>query len=291
LNDKSRIKHLEYVKGLSFTTIAVIVLSFDAILIRLSHMSSTSAAFWRALFAAISLTVIFFSTYRSQALSMLKRGGIRILISGSLWGTSSIFFAFAVMRAGVETALVMWSLGAFFAAAFSFIFYKIRPSLVTLLAALVALGGIVFIYRKGLGDIPLDGFLFALAGPTLIGGHLTYLRFNKDLSRSGILMVGATLGTIVTFFVADFNVAVGSGSLWPLAILGLFVLPFSQVLIGTGTKYAPAADIALILSTETIFGILYVWLFLREAPGLDFIFGAAIVFIAITVNSLYQSKT
>jgi len=79
-------------------------------------------------------------------------------------------------------------------------------------------------------------------------------------------------------------------SLLPLVLLGLVVIPFAQTMISTGTRYINAPEAALVNSSETVIGIFYVWLFLGETPNMDFMIGASLVLLSITVNSIYQAK-
>lgn len=280
----------EYFKGLSIATIGVIVLSFDALLIRLAGVAGFKASFWRALFTGIALAIIFFSTNRSRSLGILRHGGKPMWISGLLWGCSGLGFTLGVMTAGASTTLVIISLAPLFAAAFSYLAYRQRPSWVTLLAATGALGGIWFMYRDGIGHLSPEGMLFAISTPLLLGTNLAYMRRHRKMSRVAVCMIGGFAGAVISFAVTAASVIVPTESMLPLALLGLFAIPFAQTMISTGTRYIPAAESALINSLETVFGIAYVWMFLSERPDADFIIGASIVLICITANSLYQTR-
>lgn len=280
----------EYFKGLAIALLGVIVLSFDALLIRLAGVAGFKASFWRALYTGISLGILFFSTNRLRSKSILLRGGKPMLISGLLWGCSGIGFTLGVMTAGASTTLVIISLAPLFAAAFSFIAYRQRPSWVTLLAAIGALGGIWFMYREGIGHLSPSGIIFAVSTPLLLGSNLAYMRRHREMSRVAVCMIGGFAGAAIAFVASGASVMVPSSSMLPLALLGLVAIPFAQTMISTGTRYIPAAESALINSLETVFGIAYVWLFLGERPDVDFIIGASVVLLCITANSLYQAR-
>jgi len=278
-----------YFKGITIATIGVIVLSFDALLIRLSGISGFQAPFWRALFTGLSLTLVFFGRNRENALPLMKEGGRTMWTSGILWGFSGLGFTLGVQHAGAANTLVLLSLAPFFAAAFGLIAYKQRPSWVTLIAAAGAIAGIYYMYRNGLGGISFGGMIFAISTPLLLGINLAFMRRHQKMSRVAISMIGGYVGALVSLIVLRGNIAISMESLLPLALLGLCAIPFSQVMISTGTRYIPAAESALINSLETVLGITYVWIVLGEAPSLDFIIGAAVVMISITGNSLYQA--
>ena len=110
------------------------------------------------------------------------------------------------------------------------------------------------------------------------------------MSRVAVCMIGGFIGALISLIVASGQIGISTHALVPLAILGLFAIPFSQTMISTGTRYIPAAESALINSLETVLGIFYVWMVIGEAPSADFIVGAAIVMFSITSNSIYQAR-
>ena len=213
-----------------------------------------------------------------------------MIISGMMWGISGAGFTLGVQYAGAANTLVLVTLAPLFAAAFSAIFYKAKPSLITLFAALVAVFGIWYMYRDGFGEMDTRGLLYALLTPLFLGSNLSFMRQHKKMSRMALVIIGGIIGSIIALILSKGDIYIAKESIIPLAILGLFVIPFAQTMISTGTRYISAPDAALVNSSETVIGIFYVWLFLREVPNRDFIIGASLVIIAITFNSVYQSR-
>lgn len=280
----------QYFKGLAIAFLGVIVLSFDAMFIQMADVNGFKAAFWRALFVAISTSILFLFKNKKNSFNALIEGGKPSLISGLLWGFSGVSFALGILTAGSSTTLVMISLAPLFAAAFGLIAYKRIPSFVTLLATLGAIGGIWFMYRDGIGHLSFIAIISALAAPMFLGFNLAYMRNHQKMSRLALVMIGGYSGSLIALLAAGFNVAIDKSSLLPLFVLGMFFIPFGQVMISSGTRYIPAAESALINSLETVLGIFYVWLFIGEKPEADFIIGGFIVLLAITANSVYQAR-
>ena len=279
-----------YLMGLTFAIIGVLVLSFDALLIRLSGTSGIGAVFYRAFFTFISISIIFFLKNKSRSFSILSSGGIPMVISGVMWGLSGTGFTLGVQYAGAANTLVLVALSPLFAAAFSAIFYKKKPSPVTIIAAIVALFGIWYMYKDGFGDMDTKGLLYAIATPLFLGSNLSFMRKHKSMSRMALVIFGGITGSLIALILSKGNITIPSESILPLAILGLFVIPFSQTMISTGTRYISAPEAALVNSSETVLGIFYVWVFLGEIPHMNFIIGASLVVIAISGNSVYQAQ-
>jgi len=273
-----------------FAILGTVVLSLDALLIRLSGTSGISVVFYRALFTCISSSMIFFGTRRRKAIPILFSGGFPMIFSGLMWGFSGIGFTLGVQTAGAANTLVFIALSPLFAAAFSSIFFKIVPSLSTILAACVSIFGIWFMYREGFGDLDPKGLLFALSTPIFLGSNLSFMRNHKEMARLPLVMIGGMTGSLIALIVSEGNLRMTVESLLPLVLLGLVVIPFAQTMISTGTRYINAPEAALVNSSETVIGIFYVWLFLGETPTMDFMIGASIVLLSITGNSIYQAK-
>ena len=279
-----------YLKGLSIAIIGVVVLSFDALLIRLAGPSGFGAVFYRAFFTLISISLFFFIKNKRKSLTILASGGSPMIISGVMWGLSGTGFTLGVQYAGAANTLVLVALSPLFAAAFSAIFYKKKPSLVTIIAAVVALFGIWYMYREGFGDMNTTGLIYALATPLFLGSNLSFMRKHKSMSRMALVIIGGITGSLIALILSKGDIGIPREAIIPLAILGLFVIPFAQTMISTGTRYINAPEAALVNSSETVLGIFYVWIFLKEVPNTDFLIGAALVVIAISGNSVYQAR-
>lgn len=278
-----------YVKGILITFVAVLVLSSDALLIRMSGTSGFKAGFWRALFTFISLALLFGVTRKDKAFAIIKEGGARMLFSSLLWGASGVFFSLGVSYSGAAVALVMIGLAPFFASAHSYLLYRTKAHPLTLLAAVGAIGGIVYMYSAQLEAIDYTDFLATVWTPLFLGVNLSYLRQNPHYDRIAICTMGGLIGALLALVFAKLDIGVPVASLLPLLLLGSLVIPFSQLSISWGTRYIPAAESALIASLETIIGIFYVWIFLSERPTAHTIVGGAIVFGCILFNTLAQA--
>lgn len=279
----------EYWKGIAITFTGVLVLSSDALLIRVSGVSGSNAAFWRALCTFLALALLLGVTKRGQWKKTLIAGGAGMLFSGFLWGTSGLTFSIGVQNSGPAVMLVMLGLSPFFAAAHSYLFYRTKSHPLTLIAAVGAVAGITYMYSSQLDSIGLKDLLYTIWTPMLLGTNLSFLRQNVDIDRVSISMVGGIIGAVISFALAKGSVAIAPMQLLPLAVLGILVIPFSQLALGIGTKYIPAGESALISSLETIIGIFYVWFFLSEVPSRETLIGAAIVFGSIVTNTLVQA--
>jgi len=71
-----------------------------------------------------------------------------------------------------------------------------------------------------------------------------------------------------------------------IAFQGLIQMPVALVLFFAGTRYTPAAEVALMSLLETILGPIWAWLGVGEVPPAASVLGGAIVVAAIALNAL-----
>ena len=84
-----------HLKGLLIAFFGIVILTPDAVLVRLADSNSWTVLFWRGIFFAIGIIVILLLTYRSKAVNELiniGKGGVLIGILTALGGTSFILF-------------------------------------------------------------------------------------------------------------------------------------------------------------------------------------------------------
>jgi drug/metabolite transporter (DMT)-like permease len=120
------------------------------------------------------------------------------------------------------------------------------------------------------------GELFALI--CVIGISLTFvvIRSSRDVN----MMPATTLGLYITATPAAFFVQMPATEVAWFAVLagGLVFIPLAYIGMTIGPRYLPPGEVGLILLLETVFGSLWVWLILDEAPTqLGFIGGLVIL--------------
>ena len=75
-------------------------------------------------------------------------------------------------------------------------------------------------------------------------------------------------------------------SLSVLLFLGGVILPAAWLLIMEGAKRAPAGDVALLATVETVLGPLWAWIGLALAPSPAAIIGGFVVIAGVTINAV-----
>jgi len=276
----------DYFKGFSLTLLGVLILSFDALLIRLINAESADILFWRGILLSITVAVGFKLKYPEQAL--FRRDGC-YLRSTVLFGISSICFVLAINLTSVANVLVIISVQPLFAAFFSRVFLKEKSPMVTWIAIIVALLGIFWVLKDSWQGPNLQGDLLALAC-----GLALSLKFVNDRAEQQHSMVPALIGgglmmSAYALFTTDSIMLTGSQWGWTL-ILCLIIVPTAFILITLGPKRIPAAEVGMLMLLETVIGPLWVWLFLHITPNTAALQGGSLVIATLIIHTLIRIK-
>jgi drug/metabolite transporter (DMT)-like permease len=276
----------DHAKGLLLTSLGVLVIVPDALLIRLIEVDSWTLAFWRGLLSAVGLAIGLALIYRGRFLAMMLGIGAMGLLIGALFGLGTVTFVWAITHTTAANTLLIVSTGSMFGALFSWLLMREKLARRTLIAMIGTLVGLLVLVAGDLGGGRWDGDLSALATAALAGLTFTLIR-----KHSGIDMVPALIfGGIVTALVAlpfSAPAMVLEEDVVLLAVMGLAMIPLAFALQFVGARYIPAAEVSLLILLEAVLAPLLLWLVLAEHPGPTALPGGAIVLASLGLNAAW----
>ncbi len=163
-----------------------------------------------------------------------------------------------------------------------------RPSGYAMAAALIAIVGIGFLSLQGgdagvnIGDVltVICGFLFAV--------HIVYIdRYTESQDPVILTVMQMIFAAIFSWILAPicdggfpaaaFQSEVVTGMLY----LGLFSTMLGFLLQNVGQKYTAPSTASLLISFESVFGVLFSVIFLQEQLTLRMLFGCGLMFFAV----------
>ena len=124
--------------GIQLAAIGVLVLSFDALLIRLANADPWDVTFWRGLLTALSMSAVVLISGRHRDFSVLRRYWKGMVLVATIYGVNATLFVLSVSHTSVANTVVILSSSAFFAAFFSWMFLRERVRLRTWMAMVVS---------------------------------------------------------------------------------------------------------------------------------------------------------
>ena len=278
-----------HLRGLAVAATGVLVITPDSLLIRLIDTEVWTILFFRGVFVALALLAFFAVRFGSTAPKLLLAVGYAGVLSALLVAASNILFVLSISLTSVANTLVIVSAAPLFAAMHSRIFLKESIAPRTWIAVLVVFIGIAAIFSGNLGGGALIGDLCAIGAALFFSGHLTTLRYAKNINMvPAVALAGVFTALAVLPLAAPYLVSIHDLAL--LAAMGLVMLPLAHGLIALGPRLIPAPEVGLLILLETILGPFWVWLVIGEVPAVQTFFGGVLILGTLVVHTAYTLR-
>lgn len=273
-----------HLNGVLTAGIGVLVLSFDALLVRIAAAPAWDVVFWRGWFMFLSLLFVLLVRQKGNPVPTGWKARMAALAVAVCMSVNSIFFVLSVMMTKVANTVVIFATAPFFTALIAMLFLKERVPPRTWFAIFAAGAGVAVVFAGSMGSGNWIGDSLALLISLSIGVSLTILRRYPDLQRISLICAGGAITGLIAWPFAD-PFALAADSYTVLAIMGLVQMPLALVMVTTATRQLPAPEVSLFLLIETVMGPIWVWWVVGEQPPELTLLGGAAILGAITVNS------
>ncbi|MGE4575948.1 MAG: DMT family transporter [Candidatus Pseudothioglobus sp.] len=278
-----------HLKGLLIAFFGIVILTPDAVLVRLADSNSWTVLFWRGIFFATGIIVILLLTYRSKAVNELiniGKGGVLIGILTALGGTS---FILAIHYTSIDKTLLIISTSPIMVAIISLLMLKEKPEFYTWISMIIVFIGIYIVMAGDSGGMNLMGNFFALVSVIIGGFSFTLLRKYKNVNMVPAMAVNGIVIAFIGFIFAD-SLVLSSQSMLYIFASGI-VLAVSFSLITIAPQYIPAHEVAMFFPLGTVLGTLLAWIVIKEEPSSNALIGGAIVIITLFSHAWYSAKS
>ncbi len=274
-----------YRVGVIMVLMAGVCLSLSGIIVRnLETTDGWQIIFYRSVFFLVTVFTWIAVRYRGRILPPFAAIGRNGLIIAVCLGMGSICYLFGVLFTTVANVVFIISAAPFFTALAGWMLLGERISLTTWTAMSAALLGVGLMVLDGLATGRLLGNLFAFGVVVSYVSMLIALRRSVHLDMvPAIFLAGVVSAAISAVFLESF--AISGEDLPLLALLGSVQFAGGFILITLGSRYVPAAQVALLSLTETVLAPIWVWVGVHEVPSYLTLGGGLVVLVAV----LYQS--
>jgi len=276
-------KNTQRVRGIGIVTAGVLIVSFDALLVRLAAVDGWNVAFWRGLFMALAMYLI--GNWLPDKKAEKGPGRKVVWLAGLTLASSSLSLVLAFTLTLAANAVVILSLSPLFAALLSKIFMKEKCPLRTWLSIFVCVGGVFWVMGGSMGHSNYTGDILAIFSALFVGAYLTFFRRYPTMSRTTVISRGGLLLALITLPIATPLQLPWYSYGW-LIISGLIQMPLALLLITLGTRFLPAAEVSLFLLLETVLAPVWVWLILGEVPPASTLTGGGLILMTLILHSL-----
>jgi drug/metabolite transporter (DMT)-like permease len=271
-------------------SLAVVFVSFGAILVRLADAPALAVSFYRVALASLFLLPIAGASARRSWPALSRRqaailggAGLALALHFATWIASLSYTSIASSVLLVNTAPV-------FAVVMSALFLRERPSGVVMVAIPVAMVGAALIALGDRAGSPgsLLGNLLALAGAVTVAAYQVMgrgLRAALPLNAY-ILGVWGTAALALGLLATTFGVSLtGYPTATWLAFAALALVPTigGHGLVNKSLRALPAPTVGLFLLGEPVGASVMGWLLFGEVPGPWTLVGGVIVLAALAL--------
>ena len=278
--------------------LGVAIISFSAILVRLSEASPVTAAFFRTAYAIPALLLLRTAMRRSSTRSKAQRwlafgAGIAFAADLAAWHV-------AIDLIGAGLATVVGSVHVITTMLAGWLLLRQRPTPLALMATPVVMVGVVLISGFGStdahGEAPVIGVIFGVLTAVL---YTTYVLLLRGAGTAGATpvesLLEATTGAAVgSLLLAPLDSGFSLVPTWPshgwLVLLALGAQVVGWLLINATLPLIEAWEASMLLVLQPAGTILWAYLILQEVFALTQWIGLVTVIAGVTVVTVARSR-
>ena len=274
----------EYIKGILLTSVGVLILSIDGLLIRLIAADAFDLLFWRGLLMSVTIAVVLMLQKSTSSWLPADAASLR---SSFFMVVCTITFVMAINLSSVANVLVIISSQPLFAAVLGWVFLREMPQPITWVAIGLSMLGIGWVLSGSWSEPNFTGDLLALVCCIALAAKFVNDRAVSHRDMTPALISAGLVTALVSFF-AGSPMALSGDAWWYMVALCLLVSPLAFAFITIGPMRIPAAEVGMLMLLETALGPLWVWLILSEEPSSTALQGGSLVIGTLLLHSLYQ---
>ena len=263
--------------------------SLDGLLLRIVEATAWQSLFWRSLSLTLVLVCVLVWRERAGTLAAFRAMGMTGLLIGFVLAGMGIFFLFSITLTAVANTLVLFATVPIFGALLGWVFLREMVYLRTVIAIAIGLAGIAAIFTENLRTGFIVGGAFAVIAAVLFAANLTIVRARPGVPLlPPLIFAGGLTIAIALLFSEPLNLSgrdvallTGSGAIQQSAGLLLFQW---------GARLLSPAEAGLLTYVETVFGPIWVWLAIGEAPSILVLIAGSVIIVTVAAHA-YLSLT
>ena len=269
-------------------SLAVLFVSFGAILVRLAAAPPLAVSFYRVAIASLLLLPFASGDARRSWPALDRKHRLLVVAAGTALALHFATWIASLSYTTVASSVLLVNTSPVFAIVLSRLFLHERPSRVVRVAIPVAFAGAALIALGDWTGSPgsLLGNGLAVAGAATLAAYQVIGRGLRDALplNAYVLAVWGTAALVLAALARSMGVLLGGypKRTW-LLFVALAVVPTigGHGLVNKSLRSLPAPTVGLFLLGEPVIASLLAWLLFREVPGVWTLAGGAIVLAAL----------
>ncbi len=276
-------------KGSLLAFIAVMLITPDSLLIRLSNIETWGMLFYRGAIPFVVVLIGLLIFYNKNFLNAFFNVGYTGIFYTISFAICNITFLVSIQNTNVANTLVMVAMAPMISAILGGIFLKEVPNKKTWVAIFITFFSAIYIFYDSIQLGNFFGDFMGLVTATGLAVNAVLVRSAKDRDLLPSAVLGKLCVAIFAFFFVESFDLVGNDMIYiPLMCVLCVAIPF--VLVTIAPRFIPAEEVNLFFLLETIIGPIWVWMIIKEQPSIETIQGGAVIILTIAIHSFLKLK-
>ncbi|MGR4926476.1 DMT family transporter [Bradyrhizobium lupini] len=277
--------------GIALVISAAIAWSTAPFFTRLLPFDPWTILFWRGVFGGSLISVFLVVMQGRGALRQLVAPGRGGLLVASLSTLGMVSFIPALQMTKVMNVAVLISTQPFVAAALAWLWLGEAVTWRTLIASLVAFGGVAITVGGIEAGADVGGVALSCLMVLAISAMTVVIRRYRETSMVAAAALSNFLGSLVSLPFAHDLVHIDSANLAILAMFGCFQVALGLTFYMLGSRLLPSSQASLIATLETPLMPFWIWIAFREIPAVHALVGSALVIGAVVADIAVDARS
>ena len=284
---------IKKIPGSLLVFVGAVCLSFGGVIVKsFEDADLWQILFWRqAVFAIIGALYLLF-TYKKNFFKSFYVSGFPGFIGGLFLGIGFVAYVFSMYTTTVANTNFIITTETIFLAVFGYFFLKEKINLITFIAIVLGMSGVLLILGSSLSIQSSEQFignLVAFIMPVSFAILVVVIRKYPTVDIVTAQFVAGVFAAIIGFIVAG-KLSISYYDLFLALMAVFFQIGFGFILITIGSQTTPSAVVGVLMLSEAVFGPLWAWLFINEVPPTSVLIGGSIIIFSILFQSFLSKQ-
>ena len=284
---------LKKLPGPLLVFLGAVCLSFGGLIVKSFEGANLwQILFWRQFFFSITVALYLLFTYKKNFFKSFYTSGLPGFIGGIILAIGFAAYVFSMYTTTVANTNFIITTETIFLAVFGYFFLKEKINLITFISIILGMSGVLIILGSSLSIQTSEQFIgniVAFIMPISFAVLVIIIRKYPKVDMVPAQFTAGVAAAIIGFLIAG-QLSMSIHDLFLALLAGFFQIGFGFILITVGSQTTPAAIVGVMMLTESVFGPLWAWLFIKEVPPTAVLIGGAIIVFSILFQSFFSKK-
>lgn len=278
-------RHDHYAAGVVMVLVATFGWSLAGLFVRtMPELSGWQINCWRGGWTAVWVFLYLALTQRSRLITTMR--GLPwqgVVLSAGFFALGSTLYVTSLTLTSTAIASCIGSLAPIFTAVLGWLVLRERPGWLTMLAALIAVAGVVIIFADGLETGRWLGVVTMIIVALAFSVQTVTLRNYRAFDMVPAIALGGVLAFAAAALIGD-GLAVPVDRIARLALMALLQLAIPLILYARSAKHVPAVTLNLLALMDTVLNPLLSWIGAGEVPDEAAFVGGGVIIVAVMLS-------